>query len=147
MTTQHAACRAKAGLIALVLAAAGGQADATAVAGPGGINDPGRRPVTAATVATPAPGAVAPTLDLVAARLDAVDLSAGTVTVRGQRVPLHPSDLRVFDGGGRALGPSQLRAGQSVRLALEPLPTGMASPASAAAAAAGRRIVLIYIDA
>jgi hypothetical protein len=114
----------------------------------GGAGEPGRRqaaapPPPAATHAA----AASPTLDLVAARLDAVDPSGASVTVRGQRVTLHPSALRVLDARGQAVGVRQLRAGQQVRLALEPLPEGMASPASAAAAATARRIVLIFIDA
>lgn len=121
----------------LLLAALAGTAQAMAVAGPGGTADQGRRLVAA----EPAPGAVAATLDLVSARLDAVDLAAGQVTVRGQRVPLHAEQLRVLDRRGQNLGPRGLRAGQAVRLALEP-----AVAAQAGNPAPARRIVLIYID-
>ncbi|GCL65687.1 hypothetical protein [Pseudaquabacterium pictum] len=136
MTPLHCAAWAAGAL----LAALAGTAQAVVVAGPGGTAEQGRRLV----VAEPAPGAVAPTLDLVSARLDAVDLAAGSVTVRGQRVPLHAEQLRVLGSGGQNLGPRGLRAGQAVRLALEP-----AMPAAAASAgspAPARRIVLIYID-
>ncbi len=139
----------------LLLAALAGTAGAVAVAGPGGTAEQGRRLVLAA----PAVGATAPTLDLVSARLEAVELGAGTVTVRGQLVPLHAAQLRVLGPGGQLLGPRSLRAGQAVRLALEPdaplLPAADASaPTSAtsavtpaaSSAAPARRIVLIYID-
>jgi hypothetical protein len=124
----------------LLLAALAGPAHAVAVAGPGGTAEQGRRLV----VAEPVRGAVAPTLDLVSARLEAVDLAAGTVTVRGQRVPLHAEQLRVLGSGGQNLGPRGLRAGQDVRLALEP--AAPAAAASAGSPAPARRIVLIYID-
>ncbi len=123
-------------------------AAASAVAGPAGTAEQGRRVV----VATPAPGAIAATLDLVSARIDAVDLAAGTITLRGQVVPLHAQQLRVLGPGGQLLGPRSLRAGQPVRLALETLqPVAAATTATAASAAAAgptapRRIVLIYID-
>lgn len=127
----------------LLLAALAGTVQATAVAGPGGTAEQGRRLV----LAEPAPGATAPTLDLLSARLEAVDLTAGTVTVRGQRVPLHAAQLRVLGAGGQNLGPGSLRAGQAVRLALEPLlPAAPAAAASAGGPAPARRIVLIYID-
>lgn len=127
--------------LALWLAAVAGPAAATAVAGPGGTAEQGRRLVPDA----PAAAAPATSLDLFAARLDAVDPAGGTVTVRGQRVPLHPSQLRVLGQGGQVLGPRSLRAGQAVRLALEPL-APPAPAASAATAAPARRVVLIYID-
>jgi hypothetical protein len=133
--------------LALALPAA-----ATAVAGPGGTAEQGRRLVPA----TPAAGATAATLDLVAARIEAVDLAAGSITLRGQSVPLHASQLRVLGAGGQPLGPRSLRAGQAVRLALEPVAepalaatatAGVASaPTTAPAAPSARRIVLIYID-
>ncbi len=137
--------------LAALAAMASAPASAMAVAGPGGTAEQGRRLVLEA----PAAGAVAPTLDLVAARLEAVDLAAGTVTVRGQRLPLHAAQLRVLGNGGQLLGPRSLRAGQAVRLALEPaapaVPAVAASAPVAAApgaipAAPARRIVLIYID-
>ena len=122
------------GLAALALPAA-----AIAVAGPGGTAEPSRRVV----VDAPAPGANLVTLDLVRARIDAVDLAGGTLTLQGQKVPLHAQQLRVLGPSGQVLGPHGLRAGQTIRLALDPQ-----SPASAASAAAAlpRRIVLIYID-
>lgn len=138
-----------AGLLAAVLALHAGSAHAIAVAGPGGTADQGRRLV----VTTPARGAAQPSLDLLPARLEAVDPAGLSVVVRGQKVPLHAERLRVLGAGGQVLGVRALRAGQSVRLALEPtLPAGAATGASAAsataaaAAAPARRIVLIYID-
>lgn len=123
----------------LWLGALAGPAQAMAVAGPGGTAEQGRRQVLAEPTST----AKAPTLDLVSARLEAVDQAAGTVTVRGQRVPLHASALRVLGSRGETLAPHNLRAGQAVRLALEPVaPT----PAASAAPAPARRVVLIYID-
>ncbi len=120
-------------------------AAATAVAGHGGTAEQGRRVV----VAMPAPAAVAGSLDLVGTRIDAVDQAAGTITVRGQVVPLHAQQLRVLGQGGQVLSQRSLRAGQLVRLALEPLqPAAAVAAASAVAAspAVPRRIVLIYID-
>lgn len=123
----------------LLLGALAGPAQAMAVAGPGGTAEQGRRLV----LAEPAAAANASTLDLVSARLEAVDQAAGTVTVRGQHVPLHPGLLRVLGSRGEVLAVRNLRAGQAVRLALEPL-----APAAAASAAPApvRRVVLIYID-
>jgi len=135
---------------AVLLAVLAGPASAVAVAGPGGTAEQGRRLV----VASPAPGATAATLDLVSARLEAVDLGANTITLRGQRVPLHATQLRVLGAAGQTLGPRSLRAGQAVRLALEPAAPPPAESASANSSAAtgattsapARRIVLIYID-
>jgi hypothetical protein len=125
----------------LLLAALAGPAAAVAVVGPGGTAEQGRRLVLDTPPASTASGS---TLDLVSARLDAVDLAAGFVTVRGQRVPLHATALRVLGRGGQVLGPRGLRAGQAVRLAFDPAP--QASAAAASAPAPARRIVLIYID-
>ena len=136
-------------LLAAALALQAGSVQAVAVAGPGGTAEQGRRLV----VAAPAKGAAQPSLDLMAARLEAVDPAALTVTVRGQRVPLHPERLRVLGAGGQVLGVRALRAGQTVRLALEPMQPTAAAPAAKASAtgaakadASARRIVLIYID-
>jgi hypothetical protein len=139
MSLAHRAC-----LVAgLLLAALAGPAGAMAVAGPGGTADQGRRLV----LPNPAAATRTPTLDLVSTRLDAVDLAAGTVTVRGQQVPLHAVQLRVLGNRGQVLGRYRLRAGQAVRLALEPeAPVQPAAAASAATGAPVRRIVLIYVD-
>jgi hypothetical protein len=135
--------------LGLWMAAAAGPVAAITVPGPAGNAEQGRRQVPDA----PAPAAAVPALDLFAARLDAVDLAGGMVTVRGQRVPLHPTLLRVLGKGGEVLGPRSLRAGQAARLALEPqepataaIAATAATGASAAKAAPARRIVLIYID-
>jgi len=138
--------------LAALTALHAGSAHAMAVAGPGGTAEQGRRLV----VARPAAGASQPSLDLLPARLEAVDLATQVVVVRGQRVPWHAERLRVLGAGGQVLGPAALRAGQSVRLALEPVaPARAATAASAASSAAAgaadaatpaRRIVLIYID-
>lgn len=123
-------------------------AAAIAVTGPGvaAAAEHGRR----AALTTPAPATTqtiatrtTPTLDLVRTRIDAVDLAAGTVTVRGQTLPLHAQQLRVLGPSGQVLGATGLRAGQQVRLALDPL---QPAAGAAAAAAAPRRIVLIYVD-
>lgn len=116
-------------LLALLLAPA---AQAVLVAGPGGSAEQGRRIV----LPSPAePAASTPALDLVAARLDAVNVAAGRVVVNGRSVTLHPSALRVIGPGGQALGgAAALSAGQQVRFALEP------------GTAAERRIVLVFID-
>lgn len=125
----------------LLLAALAGPAAAVAVAGPGGTAEQGRRLVPDTPAASTASGNA---LDLVSARLEAVDQGAGSVTVRGQRVPLHATALRVLGRGGQVLGLRSLRAGQAVRMALEP--AAPAPAASANAPAPARRIVLIYID-
>lgn len=112
-------------------------AQAVMLAGPGGTAEQGRRMVLP-TPGTPPPAAAAPALDLVSARLDAVDSAAGRVVIRGQSVPLHPQALRVIGPGGQVLaGAGSLAAGQSVRFALEPSQPGTARE---------RRIVLIFID-
>ncbi len=134
---------------ALLLSA--GAVNAAAVAGPGGTAEQGRRQVTAA----PTAGAVAATLELVAGRIEAVDSAVGTVTLRGEVLPVHPA-LKVLGPGGQALGGVRaLQRGMVVRFAFEPpaaAPVGAdaatASRAAASAAARGaRRIVLIYVDA
>lgn len=136
MTPTHPAAWAA----GLLLAALAGPVVAVAVTGPSGTAAQGRRLVLAA----PAAGAVANTLDLVAARIEAVDLAAGSITVRGQQVPLQAGGLRVLGRGGQQLDPRSLRAGQAVRLALDPAVPGRV--ASGTAPAPARRIVLIYID-
>ncbi len=119
-----------------------GSAQAAAVAGPGGTAEQGRRLVQAAPVA----GADAPTLDLVAARIEAVDAEGRSITVAGRPVPLHPQQLRVLGtAGGAATGPHALQPGMQVRFALEPLLRGGAGSAQATSAPV-RRIVLIMID-
>ncbi len=149
-------------LLAGLLAATTGLAQATAVAGDAGVSSgnsvgvsssspPVRRFVPSAA----AHGADAPTLDLVSARIDAVDAGARAITVRGKPLPLHPTRLRVVGPGGQALsGARALRPGMQVRFALEPeAPAGRATTAGASQTTAGadaapatRPIVLIYID-
>ena len=106
-------------LLAGLLAATTGLAQATAVAGDAGVSSgnsvgvsssspPVRRFVPSAA----AHGADAPTLDLVSARIDAVDAGARAITVRGKPLPLHPTRLRVVGPGGQALsGARALRPG------------------------------------
>lgn len=80
--------------------------------------------------------ALPPTLDLLAARLEDVDVVGLRVRLQGRWVGLHPTALRVADArGARTLG--SLRAGQPVRLALEPPSPG----------GADRRIVLVIVEA
>jgi hypothetical protein len=102
--------------------------NATAVAGPGGTADQGRR-IVHATPAAPD----APALELISAVIDAVQPERGQIVVRGKPVPLHPTRLKVLYNGQSASA-SALAAGQSVRFALD------------ADAAGPRRIVLIHID-
>ena len=148
-------------LLAGLLAATAGLAQATAVAGgPGagssvGGSGSGSTPARRFVPAAAAAGADAPTLDLVNARIDAMDAQAGTITVRGKLLPLHPTHLRVVGPGGQALsGARALRPGMQVRFALEPeahagraaTPHGPQPAAGADAVPAARPIVLIYID-
>lgn len=108
-------------------------APAALVTGPGGTAEQGRRTVSAPL--PPAGVAAAPALDLVAARLEAVDSAAGRVVVHGKSVALDSAGLRVIGPAGQRLaGASALAAGQQIRFALEP------------GTAPARRIVLIYID-
>ena len=135
-------------LAAVLLATLAGPAAAVALVGTGAKADPGQRQVTA----LPTGGAVSATLDLVKASIDSVDVAAGTITLRGQAVPVHPERLRVLGPSGQNLGGLRaLRAGMQVRLALEPVAaSGSAlSPAAAAAAAASappRRVVLVQVE-
>lgn len=137
-------------LAAAVLAGAAGGAHAVAVASGNTAPDAPAR----GAVAAPAPGADAAAPSLLAARIDAVDANAGTITLRGRPVPLHPTQLRVLGPRGQALGGARaLRAGMQVRLALEPETPVIASPAAVAGtrqpavpAPAPRRVVLIYVD-
>lgn len=125
---QHSIALLTAAALALPLVA-----QAALVAGPGGSAEQGRRVVFAAPAVAAA--ASTPALDLMAARLEAVDAAAGRVVLQGRAVTLHPQSLRVVGPGGQALsGASALAAGQQVRFALEP------------GTAVNRRIVLIFID-
>lgn len=156
---------ARLALPGLVAAALAGAAQATAIAGPGGTAEQGRRQVaftgapgsvltpvstpvpTAVPTPAPSPGTAAP--ELVSARIDAVDADGRSITVRGKAVPLHGPQLRVLAPGGGALaGARSLRAGMQVRFGLEPeaRPAPVATGAAAAAPPAERRIVLIYVD-
>lgn len=130
LATRVARLSARACAIAALAAPA--IAAAVLVAGPGGTAEQGRRSVVAAP---PAGVASAPALDLVPARLDAVDAAAGRVVVNSRPVPLDSARLRVIGPGGQRLaGVTSLAAGQQIRFALEP------------GTAPVRRIVLIYID-
>lgn len=123
-------CRATWALAVLLGLDGGSLAHAAAVYGPQGVVPP-------AVPAGPAAAAPLPaSLDLVTARLEDVDAAGRRVRLQGRWVPLHPTALRIAD----AIGPRTvhgLRAGQTVRLALEPAPP----------TAADRRIVLILVEA
>ena len=118
---------------ALLLGLAGATpALATMVAGPGGAPAPAPHGTRAAPAAATRN---TPTLDLVTAVVQAVDLKKGTVTLGGKAVGLHPTQLRVIGTGGRAeAGASALRPGMRIRFALEPSTTAV------------RRLVLVYIE-
>ena len=145
-------------LTALATAGAG-PVQATAVAG-GAVASPGHSagsgtPVRHYVPSAPAPGAEAPTLELVNARIDAIDVEARVITVRGKPLSLHPTRLQVVGPGGQALsGARALRPGMQVRFALEPegradRAAGVGSSQASAiadAAPANRPIVLIYLD-
>ncbi|MDT7834247.1 hypothetical protein [Aquabacterium sp. OR-4] len=119
-------CALAGSLLALPLAA-----QAILQDGPGGTLEQGRRTVLSA----PAPAAASATLELVGARLDALNLATGRVVVNGRSATLHPTALRVFGPAGQPMsGASALAAGQTLRFALEP------------GTAPERRIVLIFID-
>lgn len=148
-------------LLAGLVAAAAGPAQAMAVAGNSGAGNSGNSGASALRYvpSAPAPGADAPTLELISARIDAVDGQAWTITVRGKLLPLHTGRLRVVGMGGQALsGIRALRPGMQVRFALEPEPhAGRAASAAAPYPAANvasntdvapavRAVVLIYID-
>jgi hypothetical protein len=145
-----------AGLAAGLLAGLAGPAQAIAVAGDTGVgNNSNSAPARRFVPSAPAAGADAPALDLINARIDAVDAEARAITVRGKPLPLHPTRLRVVGPGGQTLsGARVLRPGMQVRFALEPEPragrvaaAGAADPAGGAdALPAARPIVLIYID-
>lgn len=132
--------------LALVAASPAGAMAVTA--GSSAAPEPVVRQLTAAPVA----GAVAPSQSLVAARIEAVDAEAETLTVRGAASPVHATALRVVGPQGQALaGLRSLRPGMAIRFALEPeAPQALsraARPASPASAPPPvRRIVLIYIE-
>ena len=88
-------------------------------------------------VVTPRTAAPA-TLDLIAGVISAVDLPKKTLTISGNTLAWHPTHLRVFMQGGVRAGEHDLRAGMRVRFALE--------PATAVAANAARRAVVIFVD-
>ena len=138
----------------LLLMLVPGLAAAVVVAGPGGSAEQGRRQV----IAAPTVGADQPALALLAGRVEAVDSAGHWLQLQGQRVPLHPTALRLLDANGAtaAAGLRALRPGQAIRFALEAEP---APPPSAGASAPGlagmagppvapllRRIVLIYLE-
>ena len=138
--------RALAGLAMRALMLAGGAcgpAAAVLVAGPGGSAEQGRRQVLAAPVA----GAEQPAAALLAGRIEAVDSAGRWLQVQGQPLALHPTALRVLGPQGPlARGVADLRPGQAIRFALEPVPVSV-SPAQALAAAGRQRIVLILLEA
>ena len=111
----------------LLLAAGCGAASAMAVAGAAPGDGSHARPNTAAAAPT------APSLDLVAGRLDQVDAARHSITVGGRVLALHPTQLGIFRDGGQRGTLASLQPGQRIRFALEP---GAAEP---------RRVVLIYI--
>ena len=158
MTRHHSgkrgACRGTmTGVLTGLLITLAGATQAAAVAGPTGTAQQGRRLVQA----TPTVGADAATLDLIEARIEAVDAKANSVTVGGKPVPLHPTQLQVVGPGGLALaGAPALRPGMRVRFALEPAARGAAAPGAVVSSLVGPRanaappprpIVLVYIDA
>ena len=125
---KHSRAAAPLVLLAALLAIGLHPAGATAVAGPGGTADQGRRIVPAAPAVPDGPA-----LELIAAVIDEVQLDRGQIIVRGKPVALHPTRLKVLYLGQNASA-AALRPGQSVRFALDAEPSG------------ARRIVLIQID-
>ena len=95
----------------------------------------GRAPSAATSPSTASPGREGVTLDLIPGTVVSVDVPQTTLVLDGQAVRWHPTQLKVFDTATGAVGQvSQLRRGMRIRFALEP------------GAAAGRRIVLIYLE-
>jgi hypothetical protein len=79
----------------------------------------------------------APTLELIAGTISAVDSKARTVTVAGSALSLHPTQLRVFAPNGVRMGESDLAPGMRVRFAVAKDPRAKAASV----------VVLIYVDA
>ena len=133
----------------LTLGAAGPAGAMALTAGSSAAPEHVVRQLTAAPVA----GAVFPSQGLVAARIEAVDAEARTLTLLGAASPVHATALRVVGPQGQALaGLRSLRPGMTIRFALEPeaaqaLPRAARPASPASAPPPVRRIVLIYIDA
>ena len=109
------------GLLGALAAISPHPCGAMAVAGPGGGADPGQRIVHAAPAV-----ADAQTLELISAVIDEVQSDRGQIVVRGKPVALHPTRLKVLQGGQSASA-AALRPGQSVRFALDTEPSGTRS--------------------
>lgn len=90
--------------------------------------DAPRQSLAALPPATPA------TMDLIGGVVSAVDLPKRTMTVSGNALAWHPTQLRVFMPNGVRASEQDLRAGMRVRFALEPATSGV------------RRAILIYVD-
>ena len=144
-------CHGRVTLAAWLALVAAGPAGAVAVAASGAAAAPEQavRQATAAPVA----GAAAPSQGLVAATIEAINVEAQTLTLRGAASPVHATALRVVGAQGQALagGLRSLRPGMAIRFALEPeAPQALARAAHPASPASApppvRRIVLIYID-
>lgn len=126
--------RAAAAALAVLASAWTATAQAARVAGAEGNPERLSNQATTAPRPTTAPAAG---LTLAQGVLGAVDSRSMRITINGQMLPLHPSQLRVMSPQGQTLGgAAALRAGMVVRFAQE----------GAAAAEAERRVVLIYVD-
>ena len=120
---------------ATLLALAGAEASAVAVAGPGGTAAQGRRIVFAAPT-TPAGPADNRPLELSAGQIESVNLGKSEVVIAGKVIALHAGHLQVISPSGQVLrSAAGLRKGMNVRFALDP-----------ASKAVERPIVLVYIE-
>ena len=80
------------------------------------------------------PMASLPTIDLISGVVSSVDLPKKTMTVSGNTLLWHPTQLQVFTPNGSRASERDVQPGRHVRFALEPGPS------------AARRVVLIYLD-
>ena len=80
------------------------------------------------------PMASLPTIDLISGVVSSVDLLNKTMTISGNTLLWHPTQLQVFAPNGSRASERDVQPGRRVRFALEP------------GASAARRVVLIYVD-
>ena len=80
------------------------------------------------------PMASSPTIDLISGVVSSVDIPNKTMTISGNTLPWHPTQLQVFAPNGSRASERDVQPGRRVRFALEP------------GASAVRRVVLIYVD-
>ena len=80
------------------------------------------------------PMASSPTIDLISGIVSSVDIPNRAMTISGNTLLWHPTQLQIFAPNGSRASERDVQPGKRVRFALEP------------GAGAVKRVVLIYVD-